>query len=75
MIEQQYIDLFNDNRSKIDKNSVKGMNRHRDAAFEAFSKSGFPTSKLEDYKNTNIARLFDADFGININNLPIEINL
>ncbi len=74
MIEQQYIDLFNDNRSKIDKNSVKGMNRHRDAAFEAFSKSGFPTSKLEDYKNTNIARLFDANFGININNLPIEIN-
>lgn len=74
MIEQQYIDLFNDNRSIIDKNSVKGMNRHRDAAFAAFDKSGFPNSKLEDYRNTNIARLFDADLGLNINNLPIEVN-
>ncbi len=72
MIEQQYLDLFNDNRSQIDKNSVKGMNRHRDAAFDAFNKSGFPTSKLEDYRNTNIARFFDADLGLNINNLPTE---
>ncbi len=74
MIEQQYIDLFNNNRSKIDNGSVKGMNRHRDDAFEAFSKSGFPTSKLEDYKNTNIARLFDSEFGLNIDNIDIPVN-
>ncbi len=46
MIEQQYIDLFNDYRDEIDANSVAGLNRHRDAAFEAFNRSGFPTSKL-----------------------------
>lgn len=74
MIEQQYIDLFNNNRSKIDNDSVKGMNRHRDDAFEVFSKSGFPTSKLEDYKNTNVARLFDTDLSLNINNTDIQIN-
>lgn len=74
MIEQQYIDLFKNNRSKIDKHSVKGMNRHRDDAFDVFSKSGFPTSKMEDYRNTNIARLFDAELAINIDNSAVEIN-
>ncbi len=74
MIEQQYIDLFNDKRSQIDKNSVKGMNRHRDEAFEAFNKLGFPTTKLEDYKNTNIARLFDTNIELSIDNLLVDTN-
>lgn len=74
MIEQQYIDLFNNNRSKIDKHSVKGMNRHRDDAFDVFSKSGFPTSKMEDYRNTNIARLFDAELALNIENSAVDAN-
>lgn len=74
MIEQQYIDLFNSNRSEIDANSSKGLNKHRDAAFEAFSKLGFPTSRLEDYKNTNIARLFDAELGVNTGNTPVQVN-
>ncbi len=74
MTEQQYIDLFKEHRSKIDNGSVKGMNRHRDEAFEVFSKLGFPNSKLEDYRNTNIARFFDADLGLNIKNIEIPVN-
>ena len=74
MIEQQYIDLFNDYRSELDANSVAGLNRHRDAAFEAFSKSGFPTSKLEDYKHTDVSRAFDGDLGLNLRNIPIPVN-
>ena len=69
MIEQQYIDLFNEYRSEIDANSVAGLNRHRDAAFEAFDKSGFPTSKLEDYKHTDVSRAFDGDSGLNLRNI------
>ena len=74
MIEQQYIDLFNDNRSNIDAHSVKGMNKHRDEAFEAFNKLGFPTSKLEDYRNSDVSAILDGDFGLNINNLEIPAN-
>lgn len=74
MIEQQYIDLFNENRSEIDVNSSKGFNKHRDAAFEAFSKLGFPTSKLEDYRNTNVARLFDANLKTNFRNETITVD-
>lgn len=74
MIEQQYIDLFNDFKGEIDANSVAGLNRHRDAAFEAFDKSGFPTSKLEDYKHTDVSRVFDGDFGLNLRNIPIPVD-
>ena len=74
MIEQQYIDLFQQFRSEIDLNSAGGMNRHRDSAFAKFKQIGFPTSKLEDYKHSNIARQFDADFGLNLRNIEIPVN-
>lgn len=74
MIEQQYIDLFNDYRDEIDANSVVGLNRHRNAAFEAFNRSGFPTSKLEDYKHTDVSRAFDCDLGLNLRNIPVPVD-
>ena len=74
MIEQQYIDLFLQSRTDLDAHSVKGMNKHRDAAFETFKQIGFPTSKLEDYKHSNIARAFDASLELNLRNVPVEVN-
>ena len=74
MIEQQYIDLFQQFRSDIDSNSAAGMNKHRDSAFAKFKQIGFPTTKLEDYKHSNIARQFDAEFGLNLRNLEIPVN-
>lgn len=74
MIEQQYKDLFQQFRSELDVNSVEGMNRHRDAAFDGFQQIGFPTSREEDYKHSNVARLFDMDLGLNLRNIPIPVN-
>ena len=74
MIEQQYKDLFQQFRSELDVNSVEGMNRHRDAAFDRFQQIGFPTSREEDYKHSNVARLFDMDLGLNLRNIPIPVN-
>ncbi len=74
MIEQQYIDLFEQYRSDLDANSVEGLNRHRDEAFATFKQVGFPSSKIEDYKHSNIVRLFDADLGLNIRNIPISVD-
>lgn len=74
MTEQQYIDLFETYRDEIDRNSSAGFNKERQAAFETFSKIGFPTSKLEDYKHSNIARAFDAELGLNLRNIPIPVN-
>lgn len=74
MIEQQYKDLFQQFRSELDANSVEGMNRHRDSAFDRFQQIGFPTSREEDYKHSNVARVFDADLGLNLRNIPIPVN-
>jgi len=74
MTEQQYIDLFETYREEIDRNSSDGFNKERQAAFETFGKIGFPTSKLEDYKHSNIARAFDTELGLNLRNIPIPVN-
>ena len=74
MIEQQYIDLFQQYRRDIDINSVDGMNELRDAAFDIFKEMGFPTSKLEEYKHSDISRAFDANLGLNIKDIPIPVN-
>ncbi len=74
MIEQQYIDLFQQYRSDIDSNSVGLMNEQRDAAFETFKKIGFPTSKLEEYIHSNVSRAFDAELGLNIKDIAIPVN-
>ncbi|MEN6588566.1 MAG: Fe-S cluster assembly protein SufD, partial [Proteiniphilum sp.] len=74
MIEQQYTDLFTQFREELDVHSVKGLNMHRDAAFETFRQIGFPTSKQEDYKHSDIVRTFDADLGLNLRNIPVPVN-
>lgn len=74
MIEQQYIDLFKQYRGELDANSTEGLNRHRDAAFDIFTQVGFPSSKQEEYKHSNIVRCFDADLGLNLRNIPIPVN-
>lgn len=74
MIEQQYIDLFQQFRQEIDSHSSEGLNQHREKAFEVFQCIGFPSLKLEDYKHSNIVRQFDADLGLNLRNIPIPVN-
>ena len=74
MIEQQYIDLFQQYRDEIDSNSVDVMNEQRDAAFDIFKKIGFPTSKIEEYKHSDVSRAFDTNLGLNIRDIPIPVN-
>lgn len=70
MIEQQYIDIFNQYRDKIDSKSVSVLNNLRDKALEAFQKQGFPTKKEEDYLYLDVAAEFLPDFGLNLNRVP-----
>ena len=50
MIEQQYIELYEQYRDLISEHSVPAMNALRDTAFEHFKRLGFPTRKIERYK-------------------------
>lgn len=74
MIETQYIDLFTQNRQVIDSKSANVLNALRDDAFASFKQTGFPTTKLEDFQNSDIASRFEPDFGLNINRFPFKAN-
>ena len=72
--EKQYIDLYKQCRQIIREHSSDVMNAQRDAAFERFVASGFPTRKQERYKYTDMAKLFEPDYGLNLNRLDIPVN-
>ena len=72
--EQQYIDLYSNNREVICQHSAAPMNALRDAAFEDFKRLGFPTRKVERYKYTDVASYFAPDYGLNLSRLDIPVD-
>ena len=50
------------------------MNAERDEAFSHFKAQGFPSKKVERYKYTDIARLFEPNYGLNLNRLTIPVD-
>ena len=72
--EQQYIDLYKQCRTMICEHSSDVMNAVRDEAFEHFVSSGFPTRKVERYKYTDMQKLFEPDYGLNLNRLTIPVD-
>ena len=72
--EQQYIELYEQAREMIIKHASESMNVVRDQAFEDFKSQGFPSKKVERYKYTDIQKLFEPDFGVNVNRLQIPVD-
>ena len=72
--EQQYIELFSQNRDVICAKSVQKMNVCRDEAFKNFMRLGFPTRKVERYKYIDVASLFAPNYGVNLQRLTIPTN-
>ena len=54
--EQQYIDLFTQAEAMICRHSADVLNAPRAAAFAHFQQLGFPNSKNEEYKYSDIIR-------------------
>ena len=72
--EQQYIDLYVQARQMIFDHAPEAMNAVRDQAFEDFRKQGFPSKRVERYKYTDIQKLFEPDYGVNLNRLEIPVD-
>lgn len=72
--EQQYIDLFSETEGMICSHSAGALNALRASAFADFKRLGFPTRKQEKYKYTDIGKLFEPDYGLNLNRLDIPVN-
>ena len=72
--EQQYIDLFTQAEAMICRHSADVLNAPRAAAFAHFQQLGFPNSKNEEYKYSDMGKLFAPDYGLNLNRLSIPVN-
>ena len=72
--EKQYIELYKQARQMIFDHAPESMNVVRDQAFEDFRKQGFPTKKVERYKYTDIQKLFEPDYGVNLNRLQSPVD-
>ena len=72
--EQQYIDIYNEQRDVIFEHSSDVMNAVRDEAFERFKANRFPTQKVERYKYTDLQKLFEPDYGLNLRRLNIPVD-
>ena len=72
--EKQYIDLYNEAQQMIKDHAAPVLNEVRDKAFEDFRRLGFPDRKVERYKYTDMQKLFEPDYGLNLNRLEIPVN-
>ena len=72
--EQQYIELYEQARQMIFDHAPEAMNAVRDEAFEHFRRQGFPSKKVERYKYTDIQKLFEPDYGVNLGRIQIPVD-
>ncbi len=67
---KQYIDLFKQERRRIDDGAPQTLNRLRDDALAAFCRLGFPSKRIERYKYTDVAQAFETNYGVKISGTP-----
>lgn len=72
--EKQYIDLYNQCKGMINKHAPQVLNDLRDKAFDDFCRLGFPSKKVERYKYADMQKIFEPDYGLNLNRLEIPVN-
>ena len=72
--EQQYIDLYTEASGLIKQHSSGVLNAVRDKGFADFKAQCIPSRKVERYKYTDMERLFEPDYGLNLNRLEIPVD-
>ena len=71
---RQYIDLYQQARDLLFRHSAEALNAVRDEAFADFQRLGFPSKKEERYRYTDMAALFEPDYGLNLNRFEIPVD-
>ncbi|OJV44862.1 MAG: Fe-S cluster assembly protein SufD [Bacteroidales bacterium 36-12] len=61
-MEKQYIELYKENKSLINQFSAPVINKSRDEAFDLFEEIGFPTTKQEHYKYTDLKNVLSLKY-------------
>lgn len=71
---QNYVDIFTQNRTLIDKGSAGAMNALRDKALESLMRYGLPHMGLEEYLHTDVAGWFEPDWGMNLSRIDMHVD-
>ena len=74
MVNNQYTDIYKECRDMLCQHSTEVMNAVRDQAFGDFQAQVFPTRKVERCKYTDMEKLFEPDYGLNLKRLDIPVN-
>ncbi len=72
--ERQYIDLYSQCEGMIKAHAPQVLNGVREKAYEDFCRIGFPSKKVERYRYTDMQKIFEPDYGVNLNRLDIPVN-
>ncbi len=72
--EAGYIDLYTQHHETIKKHSADVLNLSRDGSFEKFRQLGFPTSRLENYKYTDLRDALAVDYGLNFSRIRFAVD-
>ncbi|MGQ7868321.1 Fe-S cluster assembly protein SufD [Sunxiuqinia sp. sy24] len=74
-LSEKYTELFYANRSLLDEGSSDLLNRMREIAIKRFEQGGIPGFKNEDYKYTNLERVFGKSFRHLFQYQPVDVDL
>lgn len=69
---KQYIDLYDECRTLIERQSPALLNTLREHAREKLETARLPRKGCEDYEATDLEAVFAHDYGVNINRLPFD---
>lgn len=73
--EQEYIDLFEQNRALIEGNCAALLNDARSDAAERFKAMGFPGIKEENWLHSDVRKKFAADYGMNLGRVAVNAEM
>ncbi|MBR1839957.1 MAG: Fe-S cluster assembly protein SufD, partial [Prevotella sp.] len=62
----QYVELYNEVKPLLERQSCNALNNEREAAIAVFAKKGFPTRKVERYRYTDVAEAFAPNYGLSL---------
>ncbi len=71
---KQYIELYDENREVIGRNSSGVLNDVRERAVDVIRDIRLPRKGSENYELTDLPEILGFDYGVNINNVPLPIN-
>ncbi|MBI9033273.1 MAG: Fe-S cluster assembly protein SufD [Bacteroidales bacterium] len=63
-LQEKILKLYNSNKETIVANDTPRVSALREVALKSFEEQGFPTSALENWRNTRLEKALDYDFNI-----------